>query len=107
MYYVISGVNGNLKAFLTFISWIDSFDKDAVYIHLGDFISEDNGWEFMNWAQENITPTGKYQAVLSRDIQMVLDACNPSKKMKLLFIVLSRTMVCFICRQWYQKIEKN
>lgn len=77
LYYVISGVNGNLKAFLTFISWIDSFDKDAVYIHLGDFISEDNGWEFMNWAQENITPTGKYQAVLSRDIQMVLDACNP------------------------------
>ena len=53
MYYVISGVNGNLKAFLTFISWIDSFDKDAVYIHLGDFISEDNGWEFMNWARAN------------------------------------------------------
>lgn len=51
-----------------------------MYIHLGDFIGEDNGWEFMNWAQENITPTGKYQAVLSRDIQMVLDACNPSKK---------------------------
>ena len=80
LYYVISGVNGNLKAFLTFISWIDSFDKDAMYIHLGDFIGENNGWEFMNWAQENITPTGKYQAVLSRDIQMVLDACNPSKK---------------------------
>lgn len=80
MYYVISGVNGNLKAFLAFTAWIDSFDKDALYIHLGDFIGENNGWEFMNWAQENITPTGKYQAVLSRDIQMILDACNSSKK---------------------------
>lgn len=58
----------------------DATLPEGFKLYLGDFIDEDNGWEFMNWAQENITPTGKYQAVLSRDIQMVLDACNPSKK---------------------------
>lgn len=65
MHYVVADVHGCLDELFKLMSIIDSRDKEAKYIFVGDFIDRGPSvGRTVKWMAENITPNGKYQSVL-------------------------------------------
>lgn len=63
--YVVGDLHGCYSEWIQFKNKIESQDKNATFILVGDII--DRGKEtylMVKWAMENITPDGKYQMVL-------------------------------------------
>lgn len=80
MHYVIGDVHGCLEEMLALLDKIETLDKDAQFIFVGDFI--DRGpkvWEVLQWVMKNITKDGKYQSVRGNHEQMALDWWNEYK----------------------------
>ena len=73
MRYVISGLNGHLGNLLKLIKRLQLQDKDAIVIFLGNQFKVDFSWELLAWLMNNITPNGRYQAVLNKEGHMILD----------------------------------
>ncbi len=73
MRYVISGLNGELKTLQNIIKRIQAQDKDAIFILLGNQFRINFSWEMLNWLMNNITPNGRFQAVLNKEGHVILD----------------------------------
>jgi len=73
MHYVIGDVHGCYDEMMALLSKIESSDKDARFIFVGDFI--DRGPQVdkvLEWCMENITLDGKYQSVRGNHEQLAL-----------------------------------
>lgn len=73
VHYVIGDVHGCFDDMMKLLTKIESKDKEAEFIFVGDFI--DRGpkvWEVLQWIRENITKDGKYQSVLGNHEYMVI-----------------------------------
>lgn len=76
MRYVISGMNGSLSQLKRIINKIQAEDSDAIFILLGNQMRDSFSWELLSWMMQNVTPNGKYQAVLSREGFTILEWYN-------------------------------
>lgn len=55
-----------------YVNSISVNDRDAVFILLGSICDGENGYAMLQWMMSNITPNGKYQAILSKDGDKIL-----------------------------------
>lgn len=73
MHYVIGDVHGCYDEMIALINKIESSDKNAEIMFVGDFI--DRGpkvWETLEWMMNNVSADGKYQSVLGNHEDLVL-----------------------------------
>jgi len=74
MHYVIGDVHGCFIDMMALINLIESCDKDAQILFVGDFVDRGSKvWEVLEWAMHNITPNGKYQSVRGNHEEMLID----------------------------------
>ena len=69
--YVVGDIHGCLEAWLKLKDMIESYDKQARFILIGDIV--DRGpkvMKMLDWAMKNITPDGKYQMILGNHEDM-------------------------------------
>lgn len=73
MHYVVGDVHGCYDDLRAMLNKIETNDRDATIILVGDFI--DRGpkvWQTIKWCMENITSDGKYQSVIGNHEDMAL-----------------------------------
>lgn len=74
MHYVIGDVHGCYDEMMALLNKIESKDKDAQFIFVGDFI--DRGTQVdkvLEWCFENISQSGKYQSVRGNHEQLAIE----------------------------------
>ncbi len=72
-HYVVGDIHGCFDEWMRLKENIESIDKDATFILLGDII--DRGpktFEMIEWATRNITLNGKYQMLLGNHEDMII-----------------------------------
>ena len=63
--YIIGDIHGCFKEWITLKDRIESLDKNARFILVGDIIDRGpDNIQMINWAMQNITDAGKYQMVI-------------------------------------------
>ena len=79
--YIVGDLHGCYSEWMQLKNKIESQDKDATFILVGDIIDRGTEtYQLVKWAMENITPDGKYQMVIGNHEKEKIDWINTNKE---------------------------
>lgn len=75
--YVVGDIHGCYNEWIVLKHKIESNDKEAKFIIIGDIIDRgDNVFDMLRWTMKNISSDGKYQMILGNHEKMKIDWWN-------------------------------